>query len=167
MLKNALDCAFRNIDVSRIMLELEFPTLGHLWFSEISCMWHFLLFRQPLLLEYSTSADSRNINFLLNHSNQQIALFLTTYDPVFSAWAICPISLQPTERYFFTTNRLPFFHNLHIAHFSFNQLLKFFTTDRLPIIFQPIDRSCSTTDTSLFFHNLHITFFTTNKTFCT
>jgi hypothetical protein len=122
-------------------------------------MWHFLLFRQPLLLEYSTSADSRNINLLLKHSNQQIALFLSTNDPVFSAWALCPISLKPTERYFFTTNTLPFFHNLHIAHFSFNQLLIFFTTDRLPIIFQPIDRSFSTTDTSFFFHNLHITFF--------
>jgi hypothetical protein len=29
MLKNALNRVFRNIDVSRIMLELEFPTLEH------------------------------------------------------------------------------------------------------------------------------------------
>jgi hypothetical protein len=134
MLKNVLDRAFRNIDVSRIMLELEFPTLGHLCFYEISCMWHFLLFRQPLLLEYSTSADSRNITFLLKPSNQQIALFS-----------------QPTDCHFFTTYRLPISYNQQNAIFSQPIDRAFF--------FQPTDRYFSTTDTSFFFHNLRIVIF--------
>jgi hypothetical protein len=131
MLKNALDCAFRNIDVSRIMLELEFSTLGHLCFYEISCMWHFLLFRQLLLLEYSTSADSRNINFLLNHPNQQIAIFSINQWSRFFRMSSLP--------YFVTTNRTLFFHNQPISLFS-----------------QPTDCQLSFNQYITCFHNLQI-----------
>jgi hypothetical protein len=148
------------------MLELEFPTLGHLCFYEISCMWHFLLFRQPLLLEYSTSADSRNITFLLKPSNQQIALFSQPTDCHFFTTYRLPISynqqnaifsqpidraffFQPTERYFFTTyrsriflstNRSLFFYNRHIVLFSQPTHRYFFTTDTSHFL-QPIDRA--------------------------